>query len=272
MANYSLDTQRQNYLQNSVTPILNGEFFSNLSDVSEFFHLSDELNLPEDLSSIVGSFDGYSYCYSEYKKVKKDKEVVKSQAYCSILVDENLPDFEIMTNDEFHNKNSELNISYGRFFYELIFVCSALCLLILLSNNILSYIFRNGLRFSENNLSLVFLLFLCIFALFRSFKNLLNYVKNTNYIEDDALPKDFNDKFKIVCDESLNESVKTVFTYDLCEKILSIQGNVNKLRSKNGFLQLELNGEDMNSDNCFDIIKFIVSIAQEFKDNLLDKK
>ena len=273
MDNYSLDTQRQNYLQNIVAPKLNCDFYSNLYSVNEFFHLSDELNLPENLCSIVGSFDGFSYCYCEYIKVQKVekfnevRDVEKKQAFCSILLDDNLPDFDILKKDEFQKENSELIIKNSDFFIELIIIFMSFAFIVLFSKYSIDC-------FNKASDLYVFNIFIIISSIMAFAFSLISIIIKTNRriicIEDYSLPYDFNEKYKIICDKSLKKSVNNFFTYDLCKKILSIQGNFNKIRCRNGFLQLELNGEEINSDNCIDIIKYIIIIAQIFKDNLLD--
>ena len=254
---------RIEYLKNSVSPVLNAEFYSDITDIAPFFKITEELDIPLGSSAIVGSIDGFYYCLCEFKN---NNEIY---TLCSIVIDEKIPNFTFATKDFYiHRIQDHHNTSCLDKLFDILYLMVVIPFLVFFVHFFINNLKMNSFRLLDFNNFLLLFIILVIYSLYKTNKRLS---KTNEFVFDDVIivpHNEFNEKYDLISEKDNSSLLQEKFDSDFCEHLLNYKPEISYFRSKDGVMQLKTQDELLNTDNCFKVINSCVSLARQFKDRL----
>ncbi len=276
-----LRRERSEYLESTVSKILNADFTTKNENLTLPFLFSDK---PEELigdesNYIFGKFDIYAYCLKETLNIygsnyQIDMDSLDSTIELSVkLLRSDNPQFELINKSLYgstskamrfiqERTNLRTDLVFGFFVYSLFLFCLLIALITVI-------IFPSEL-IDRKPLIITLISFLIIAVICKALAPALVKLFPSNKkfsVKIDTDNPEFYKNYLIFSKEDSIDNeykIKYVFDEDTINRILNSDYQIIKIDCHDGFLNIIIKTDLLDDKNCFDILEELIDITKYF--------
>ena len=239
---------------------MNANYTYGTSSLQDHFNV-DNTDEEKDSNVIVGSVDGYPYCFVEYYHIGRGKnEHSRWISYCSLRLKSTCPNFEVSTISSAQS-SANTQIVVGCIFL----LPSIFCLIFIVVS--LGLIFKG--RVLEGLLFPIFPILLNLAFGFFAYNFITSGLQTKKEMKNqskyDIRNHSFKDKY-VILSEADPYKIKKIFTDEVCEGIVNAKPEVNSISVINNCINMKFDrGEMLEYNFCNRCLNTLVSQAELFK-------
>ena len=276
-----LRRERSEYLESTVSKILNADFTTKNEDLTLPFLFSDKTDelFGDESNYIYGKFDIYAYCLRETLNIygsnyQIDMDSLDSTIELSVkLLRSDNPQFELINKSLYgstskamrfiqERTNLHTDLVFGFFVYSLFLFCLIIALITVI-------IFPSEL-IEKKPLIISLISFLIIAVIYRALAPALvklfpNNQKSSVKIDIDN-PEFFKNYLILSKEDSIDNEfkIKYVLDDDVINRILKTYYLIKKIDCHDGYLNIIIITDLLNDKNCLEILEELIDLTKYF--------
>ena len=276
-----LRRERSEYLESTVSKILNADFTTKNEDLTLPFLFSDK---PEELygdesNYIYGKFDIYAYCLKETLNIygsnyQIDMDSLSSTIELSVkLLKSDNPQFELLNKSLYRNSSKVIRFIrertnplpgelFGLFVYSLFFI--------LLLMALITVIYLPSDLIDKKPLIISLLSFLIIAVIWKAIAPALVKIfpsnKKSSVNIDIDNPEFYKNYLVFSKEDSIDNEfkIKYVLDDDVVNRILNSDYQISKIDCHDGYLNIIIKTDLLDDKNCLNILEELIDITKYF--------